>query len=168
MATPIASSTRYINPEITLIYFVLEIDDKNAPSRSELDEGTDITCEVMEMSGFSVTSNQVETPDLCSRYTSQIPGRITAEDSSITFYADREGQAVQTLLPRNETGFIVILDQGEYTSASPRVMDVYPVTVMSQSKSRSVDGSSAASINVQFSITSEPAENVLVPVGDEE
>lgn len=163
-ATPIVSSVRYINPEVTKVYFVPVIADKSAPSREELDAGTDISCEIMEMSGFSVTSNQVETPDLCSRYTSTIPGRITAEDSSITFYADRDGTAVQTLLPRNEEGFIVILDQGDELG---KVMDVYPVTVMSQSKSRSVEGSAAASITIQFAITSEPAENVAVPADEE-
>lgn len=162
-ATPIASGIRYINVETTEIVYVPDIVDKAAPTRTELDAGTDVTCEVMEMSGFSTTSNQVETPDLCSRYTSSIPGRITAEDSSITFYADREGQAIQTLLPRNEEGFIVIYDTGDQEGANSEVMDVYPVTVMSSSKTRSVDGSSAASIVTQFSITSEPAENVLVP-----
>ncbi|MFW5418833.1 hypothetical protein J0910_19650 [Nocardiopsis sp. CNT-189] len=44
-------------------------------------------------------------------------------------------------------------------------MDVYPVRVASSGKMRSV-GDEAARIQVQFSILSEPAENVTIPGSD--
>ena len=159
-ATPITAASRYINPAVTKIYFCSTISNKAAPTRSELNAGTDLSREIQAIEGFLTTSEQVETPDLDTRFTGKIPGRISAEDSSITFYADQTGADARTLLPRDTTGFVVILDGGDVAT---RKMDVFPVKVSSVGKSRSVEGTDAATVQVQFAITSEPAENVTVP-----
>src|SRR5690554_4879036 len=98
-ATPLNPTTRYIPPGVRQYYFVPTIADKNAPTRTELDAGTDLTGEIAEVSGFQATSESVDTPDLLSRFTSRVPGRITADDSSITFYASQDSDDVRTLLP---------------------------------------------------------------------
>lgn len=159
-ATPIASTSRYINPDVTKIYFVASISDKTAPLRSELNAGTDLTREVNAIDGFTVTGDDVETPDMDSTFTSKIPGRTSADDSSITFYADVTGADARALLPRGTSGYVVILDGGDVTAS---LMDVYPIRVKSVGKPRSVDGTDAATVEIQFSITSEPAEDVAVP-----
>lgn len=159
-ATPIVASSRFINPETTSVYYCASISNKSAPTRSELNAGTDLSGEIQAIEGWMTTSEQVETPDLDSRFTGKIPGRITAEDSSITFYADSTGADARSLLPRDTSGFIVILDGGD---VSGRKMDVFPVKVSSVGKSRSVEGSDAATVQIQFSITAVPAEDVTVP-----
>lgn len=159
-ATPIAAPSKYINPGTTKYYFCSTISSKTAPTRSELNAGTDLTRAVMELEGFSTTTNQVETPDGDTRYTSTIPGRISAEDSSITFYADETGTDARALMPRDTNGFIVILDGGD---TAGRKMNVYPVRVGSVSIPRSIEGEDAASVVISYSITSEPAENVTIP-----
>lgn len=159
-ATPIASTTRYINPDTTKIYFCATISDKTAPTRSELNAGTDLTREVNAVSGWMTSSDQVETPDMDTKFTSKIPGRISADDSSITFYCDVTGADARALLPRDTTGFIVFLDGGDVTGS---LMDVFPVSVSSLGKARSVEGKDAATVEIQFSITSEPAEDVEIP-----
>lgn len=159
-ATPITASTRYINPATTKYYFCSTISNKAAPTRPELNAGTDLTREIQAIEGFMTSSEQVETPDADTRFTSTIPGRISAEDSSLTFYADNTGTDARSLLPRDTAGFIVVLDGGDVTG---RKMDVFPVRVSSVGKARSVEGSDAATVQVQFAITSEPAENVAVP-----
>lgn len=159
-ATPITQSTRYINPGTSKYYFCATISSKAAPTRIELNAGTDLTREVSAIEGWMTSSEQVNTPDADTRFTSTIPGRITAEGSSITFYADNTGTDVRSLLPRDTAGFIVILDGGD---VSGRKMDVFPIRVSSVGKARSVEGSEAATVQIQFSITSEPAENVTVP-----
>lgn len=158
-ATPISQTVRYINPGVTKIVYAPTVVDISAPTRAEIDAGTDLSREVAELTGWQVNSNQVPTPDLASTFTSNTPGRTTAEDSSLTFYADKTGDDVRALLPRGTDGFIIIMDGGD-VPASP--MDVYPIRVASNGKMRSV-GEEAARIQVQCSITSEPAEDVAVP-----
>lgn len=159
-ATPIASTTRYTNPGVTKIYFCTTISNKAAPTRSELNAGTDLSGEVNAISGFTTTGDDVETPDMNSTFTSKIPGRTSADDSSITFYADVTGADARALLPRGTNGYIVIMDGGDVVGS---LMDVYPIRVKSQGKPRSTDGKDPATVEIQMSITAEPAENVEIP-----
>lgn len=160
MATPpITASTRYFDVGTTKVYFVPSVASLSAPTRIEMNAGTDLSREVAEIDGWSVTSNQIQTPDFATRFVSQIAGRIEAADSSLTFYASENSVDVRALLPRDTDGFILWLDGGDVAANK---MDVFPVTVRSVSKMRSA-GSEAARIMVSFSITREPAENVTVP-----
>lgn len=157
-ATPIEKSTRFYTVGTTKVLFVPAMADYAAPTRGELDAGTDLTPEVAEFEGWSTTSEPIETPDMVSRFVSTIPGQITAEESSISFYASRTGQDARQLLPRDTTGFVVWMDAGDVEGGT---MDVYPVTVSSAPKIRSMEN--ATLIQVTFQITSEPAEDVDIP-----
>lgn len=159
-ATPIAASTRYINPETTVIYWCPSIATKTAPTRAELNAGTNLVGENSSSEGWNITSNQVPTPDMGNLFTGSIPGRLTAEDSSLSMYADVGGSDARTLMARNTAGFIVWLDGGDVAG---RKMDVFPVRVSSVGKTRSVEGEEAAMLTIAYSITSSPAENVTIP-----
>lgn len=158
MATPINASVRYYRRGITRVLWVPTIANKNAPTRSELDAGTALEAETGAMSGWQTTSSTVPTAALGSRFTPVVGGEITASDSSLTFWASKDGDDVRSLLVREATGFIVWMDEGDVPT---QTMDVYPVTVTSQAKVRELD--TAAQIMAQFAITSEPAENVEIP-----
>jgi hypothetical protein len=158
MATPINTSVRYYRRGITSVLWVPTIADKNSPTRAELDAGTSLEAETGAMGGWQTTSGTVPTPALGSRFTPVVGGEITAADSSLTFWASKDGDDVRSLLVREATGFIVWMDEGDVPT---QTMDVYPVTVTSQAKVRELD--QAAQIMCQFAITSEPAENVTIP-----
>ncbi|MDX3353892.1 hypothetical protein PV703_11340 [Streptomyces sp. ME01-24h] len=158
MATPINASIRYYRRGITKVLWVPTISNKAAPSRSELDAGTALEGETGAMGGWQTTSATVPTPALGSRFTPVVGGEITAADSSLTFWASRDGDDVRTLLTREASGYIVWMDEGDVEG---QTMDVFPVTVTSQTKVRELD--TAAQIMAQFAITSEPAENVEIP-----
>lgn len=161
MAAPaITASTRYTSRGTTKFYWVAAISNPAAPTRSELNAGIDLTPQVADRSGWSVSSTQIPTPDAASRYTSTIPGVIEAEDSSLTLYMDKEGVDARSIMPRDATGFIVILDGGDIAANK---MDIYPVTVTSHSKNREVQGDNADTLVISYAITSEPYENVAVP-----
>jgi hypothetical protein len=100
----------------------------------------------------------VDTPDLKSRFTSQIPGRVSAEASSLTFYADKGGDDVSQVLPRDTEGFIYFMDGGDVPGD---LADLFDVTVSSNSKTRSADG--AVVRVVSFAITAEPNEGLTIP-----
>lgn len=158
-ATPMAPTKRYFRPGITVIYWVETIVDKSAPTRLELDAGTDLSAEVAEIEGFQVTSETLETPDFGSRFASKIPGMITADDSALITYADNASDDIRVVLNRDDAGFVVIMDEGD---TSTNLMDIFPARVAAVPKLRA--RSDPAQIRVQFTITSEPAENVAIPV----
>jgi hypothetical protein len=156
----ITASTRYINPETTKIYWVPTIGSISAPSRAELNAGTNLVGENSASEGWSISAEQVATPDMGHLFTGSIPGRRTAEDSKLTMYASLNGVDARTLMPLGTAGYVVWLDGGDVAGY---LMDVFPVRVASLGKMRSVEGSDAATIEITFSITSAPAENVSIP-----
>ncbi|NYV72987.1 hypothetical protein [Streptomyces sp. UH6] len=158
MATPLQASVRYYRRAITKVLWVPTIANKNAPTRAELDAGTELSVEVGAMAGWQTTSETVPTPALGSRFTPVVGGAITAADSSLTFWASKDGDDIRQVLVREATGFVVWMDEGDVPA---QTMDVFPVTVTSQAKVRELDA--AAQIMIQVAITSEPAENVVIP-----
>lgn len=158
-ATPIAASTRHINKGVTKVVFATTVASVSAPTRANINAGTDLSDEIMELEGWNVESGSVGTPSLGSDFTGNIPGGTSAEDSSLTMYSDIGGADVRDLLPRGTNGFILIMYGGDVAG---RPMDVFPVRVGSTPKNTSVD-EEAATIKVTFSITSEPSEDVAIP-----
>lgn len=159
-ATPISSITKYTSRGTTKHYWVPAIADPAAPTRVELDAGTDLSPQVADATGWSVSSTTIPTPDEATRYTSTIPGVIEAETSTLVMYMDKEGVDARVLMPRDESGFICVMDGGDIAANK---FDVFPVTVTSVSKGRSVGGSEADRLTFTYAITDEPTENVTVP-----
>lgn len=158
-ATPMAPTVRYFRPGVTKILWVEVITNYLAPTRTQINAGVDLSAEVAEINGFQVTSGSVDTPDFGSRFTSKIPGTITADDSALITYADITSVDIRTVLARDDNGFIIIMDEGDVAT---RLMDVYPVRVASTPKLRPRED--PARIQVDFTITRVPAENVPIPV----
>ncbi|MEV8636513.1 hypothetical protein AB0395_33185 [Streptosporangium sp. NPDC051023] len=158
-ATPIVASTRYINPETTKVLWLPSVANKNAVTRAEINAGTDLTRELADNSGWVVTSNQSDAPDMGSKFTGKVSGRTTADDSSLSMYASKNGVDARSLMPRDTSGTVVWMDGGDVPG---QPMDVFPVTVSSVGKPRSV-GDEVARITFSYAITSAPAENVTIP-----
>ncbi|MFI6347254.1 hypothetical protein [Streptomyces sp. NPDC050560] len=158
MATPITPSVRYYRRGTTKVLWVPTIANIQTPTRSEIEAGTALESETGAMAGWQTTSATVPTAALGSRFTPTVPGEITAADSSLTFWASKDGEDVRQILVREAAGFVIWMDEGDTEDGT---MDVYPVTVTSQAKVRDMD--TAAQIMAQFAITSVPAENVAIP-----
>jgi hypothetical protein len=157
-ASAITSSTRYYRPGITQVNFLPAVANKAAPTRAEINAGTNLSPEVSAIDGWQPTSNFLDAPDLVSSFVPKVAGSQEAGDSSLTLYASSNSIDVRSLLPRGTTGFIVMFDESDTPT---RKCDVYPVTVGSQSKLR--DLGDVAQIQISFAITSAPAENVTIP-----
>jgi hypothetical protein len=157
-AGAIVTSTRYVRFGLTRVVYALTISNYLSPTRGEINAGTDLSGEVSEISGFQVTSGFVEAPDLLSPFTAKLAGRTTADDSSITMYASSNSIDVRGVLPRGTSGYLIWFDEGD---TAGRKMDIYPITVGSAAKDRSLEDPARIIINV--AITRTPAENVTVP-----
>lgn len=163
-ASPITATSgkRYIPPGVRQYYWVETIADYTAPTRAELDAGMDLSREVAEVSGFSVTSESVDAPDLGSRFNSKVPGMTSSEDSSISLYIATDGNDARTLLTRDSVGFVAVFPAGDDDGASgTKLMGVFPATVASQAINPAFDA--PATVAVSYTITNEPAQNILIP-----
>jgi hypothetical protein len=157
-ATPITETQRFFAPEVTQIIFVGTLADKTAPTRSEINGGKALQKECSAVDGFTVSSNLIDAPDYGSRFTSRNAGRTEVADSSLTFYQSQDTDDIRRDLPRGTTGYILIMWGGDVPT---QLMDVFPVEVTSVGKS--IPDSADADIQVQFAITSVPAEDVAIP-----
>lgn len=156
--SPLSATTRYIPPGVRKIYWVATIANYLSPTRAELNAGIDLSLEVAEVSGFTVTSDTTDTPDLSGRFVPVIAGRIKAESSSLSFYASSNSSDVRTVLPRDTVGYVVFLWEGD--TAGQR-MDVFPVKVTVSAPDGNMED--PEKINVSFAITKVPANNVVIP-----
>lgn len=156
--TQISAYNAFYQPGITKVYLVDTMADYTSPTRVELDAGLDVTRQVRSIDGWTVAADQIDRPDMASLFTSKIGGRTSADDSSLTIYAARNGVDVRSTLVQGYTGYVVFLDGGDVTGYK---MDVYPVLVISRPKQRG--DSDPLNIQYQFSITQPPAEDVAIP-----
>lgn len=157
-ATAIAAASRYFQPGTTKVLVLPSLASLTAgATRAEINAGTDVSGDVAAINGFTVTTAQIDTPDLGKRFTGRIPGRLTADDSSVTFYADVTGADVRTVLTRDLNTFIAIMDGGDVAG---RKADYFQVTVGSVGKVRDMED--APRLTVTFTIR-DFGENKTVP-----
>ena len=156
--TPLTATSRYIPPGTRKFYWVTTIATQASPTRAELNAGIDLTNEIAEIAGFSVTSASTEVPDLSGRFTGKIPGRIVADDSSMSFWASSTSADARSVLPRDTAGFMVVLPEGDIPTQK---MDVWPAKVSSCVVDTAIED--PAKINVAFTITKVPSQNVTIP-----
>lgn len=154
----LAPIQRFYQAGVIVINFCPAIANIAAPTRAELTAGTTFQKHVMAIEGFGVESEELETPDYGTRFTSKIEGRTAVSDSSLTIYAAKTGVDARNLFTRGTTGFLAFSDGGDVTGS---FMDIYPVRVIAAPKQRS--DSEPFVIRYQFSITDEPSENVAIP-----
>lgn len=155
---PLTATTRYIPPGTRKIYFVATIATYTAPTRTELNAGIDLSGEVESVTGFSVTGETVDTPDLSGRFVPVVAGRIKADPSTLVFYASTTSSDVRTVLPRDTIGYIVMLWEGDITGQK---MDIFPVRVTVCALDGNMEN--PEKVNVSFAITKVPANNVTIP-----
>jgi hypothetical protein len=158
--TPLNPTLRYIPPGVRKVYWAATIATQASPTAAEINAGIDLTNEIAEINGFQMSSDTADVPDLASRFTAQVPGRITAADSSITFYADSTSNDVRTVLPRDTAGFVLMLPEG---NTAGRKMDVWPVKVKTCAPDLGMED--PQKILVEFAVTKIASNNVTVPAG---
>lgn len=156
---PTLATSELYNEEFTgQIIWQSTLTDYTAPTRTEIDNGTNLTGEVVSGSGWGVDANIIQQPTWGATFSRQVPGRVTAQNSSITFTADKPGDDIRGVVSRGDTGYIIRCPGGDVTGY---LATVYPVTVVSVSQPFAAD--SASQIVVSFAITQIPAEDIVLP-----
>lgn len=154
---------RFMRKGTTKFYFVPTIAALAAPTVAEVTAGTHLSPQMAEVNGFTFSNSPIQTPDMNSRFVSQIPGEDSTDESSIVFYEDKSTNPIRTALAKDTNGFIVIFSGG-LAGATPAASDkceVWPVTVSSNARRYTADNS-AAQYEVKFATTSPPEQNATV------
>jgi hypothetical protein len=112
------------------------------------------------MDGWTVTNQEIETPNMADTYDSTIPGSDKADSSSFTFYEDEETATLEQTFAKGTTGYVVILRKGDVPANNS--MDVFPIRVASLSPQYTADNE-AAKFMATCSITSRPLQGAAVP-----
>lgn len=115
-----------------------------------------LTAALAAVTGFSQSQGDLPAGDWSSMQTPTVPGEVTTDASSMTFYLSKDGEDVREVLHTGDEGFVVIFDTGITADAK---CDVYPSTVKYGTKVRE----DVARITVPFSIGVGVQENVTVP-----
>lgn len=157
--TPINRTRRFISPEVTRFYWLDTVADINAPTRAELDAGQDMTDEIADATGWEVAADRVAVPDLGTRFTGRISGRVNPGDAQIAFYASEDTEDIRDVLARGDKGFVFIADGGDVEGQKARMFEV---EVSAVTPTVDVGGTEAARVMVDFSIIA-VSEEVTVP-----
>ena len=152
---------KYMRRGTSKFYFVPTIAASSMiPTRTELVTGTEFSEYIAAMDGWTVTNNEIDTPDMADTYDSTIPGSDKADTSSFTFYEDEVAADLEATFAKGTTGYVVILRKGDVPGNQS--MDVFPIRVASQSPQYTADNE-AAKFTVTCSITSRPLQGAAVP-----
>lgn len=155
--------SRYFRRGTTKIYFAPSVADVDAPTVTELTAGTELTCDIAEISGFAFQNSPIDVPDMCAEFVKKIPGEDTADDSEMTFYEDDTSNPLFTTLAKGSQGFVVFFPYG-VGGASPMIGDdceVWPVSVAKTTREWSA-GNDPARFMTTFTIVDVPGLNSVV------
>jgi hypothetical protein len=160
--TALASSVRFMQPGVTKVHWLPTIAAyPAAATRPEIAAGTELSGEVADLAGFSSKAEFIDTPDLSGAFIPKVAGRIKADDSSLTFYADKTSTDVRGTLHQGDAGFIVWMDGGDVATTGKMIM--FKVTVASVTEQRNIAGTEVMRILVDFAQTKAPSGLVAIP-----
>ena len=152
---------KYMRRGTSKFFFVPTIAASNMiPTRAELGAGTEFSEYIAAMDGWTVTNNEIETPNMADTYDSTIPGSDKADQSSFTFYEDEEEADLEQTFAKGTTGYVVILRKGDKPGNNS--MDVFPIRVATLSPQYTADNE-AAKFMATCSITDRPLQGAPVP-----
>lgn len=118
-----ATGGRFFRRGITKVWWVPTIASATLiPTAAEVNAGTDMTCDIAEISGFTFENQPIQTPDFCATFTPTIPGEDTAADSSFVFYEEKTTNPLQATLAKGTTGHVVVFFAG-IAGATPAAAD---------------------------------------------
>jgi hypothetical protein len=126
VATPLATLNPYIPLDVRKFYWVPTIASIAAPTRIELDAGTDLSPQVTDNAGWTVTSSTVASQSLVGAAL-KLPGPKELVDSSLTCRNSRTATDARSILLIQSpplTGFIVALPEGDTTGFKMNVFSV--------------------------------------------
>lgn len=115
------------------------------PTLTELQAGSDITADIVGVTGFTKTSNNLPVNRMNNLTTGMIPGRNSRDDSSFTLVADKDGADQRATFTEGLETFVVKLEDNFETGS---VMSVYSVRVSTVNQPSDLDNAATFTVNM--------------------
>ena len=129
MAAPdIGTTNRYVPASKRKFCWTPAIANTSAPTRAEINAGTNLSPQVANAAGWSGASEFKDAPDFGTRNVAQVPGLVKFAQSSLTMYQSSNSVDVRTILTRDLAGYMIVFLEGDVAGQK---MDVFTVTVAS-------------------------------------
>lgn len=123
---------KYAPPGKSEVHWVTTIADKDAPTTTELNAGTDLTAFVRNIPDLPRALNLVDVATLDSKYEKRQVGTRGGDSLTVEFLRDDDTDTAFTTLTEDTAGFLVLARKGLATAGTFAVgdeVDVYPSTV---------------------------------------
>lgn len=158
--TALAATVPYTKFSTTKYLWVPTIATQATPSLAEISAGKDLTLQITAVSGFDTTTASLDIQRAGTTFTGNLPGRKTANASSLTFLLSTAGPAVdvRSVITESALGYIVICNEGLTVGAA---MDIWPVRVGSVSTTQDIEA--VAMCVIQFYVYQDASKAVTVP-----
>lgn len=158
---------RLIPNERTKVHFVPDIADKDSPTISEIEGGTDVTGFLVTLEA-STTGDTVPTPSFDSLFETSISGTVSATFTA-EFYRDDEDDLAWETLTRGTNGYFVIARFGWSSAENDEPEDgddceVWPVRITTRS-AMALTNNESQRFNLEASVPVEPTEDATVASG---
>jgi hypothetical protein len=157
---------RYFDRKTSRIVFAPSVASKAAPTRAEINAGTVLgepgsaaAEAIAEVGGWLSRNNPIAVPDLNSDFDKTIPGTFSADNPTMTFYADKTARPIRTALAEGTFGYMICMWEGDVAA---RKCQVWPVRVAANNDMPSL-GNEAHRFEVQFAPEDAPEKNAVVP-----
>lgn len=157
----IPRSKRFVPRAVNKYIFcptVAAVDPAPAPTKAEMDGGTDLTNELFAVDGFSTSTTFVESSDVGTQFKGKLPAGAEAADATMTFNASQDGLDVRTILEEGQRGYMVIGLGGAEIADK---VDVYEVVIGSVDTPTAAD--ETAKVVVSIGVPSKPNKGYAVP-----
>ena len=137
------------------------IADPSAPTKTEIDTGTDITPDLASVD-TPLDGEATASPDLSSAFNKTVAGTYGAE-VTIEGYRDDTNDVLYPLFPRGTRGFLVVRRFGgsDVAMEVADVVDVFACRVVSRSNAP-LDRGSVQMFSTQMAVGQEPTEDVAI------
>jgi len=126
VATPISTVNPYLPLDNRKFYWVATIANIAAPSRVELDAGTDLSPQVVEATGWTVNGSTVASQSFVGAAV-KLVGPQELVDSTLVMRNSRTSTDARTILLVQRpalTGYIVVFPEGDVTAYKMNVFQV--------------------------------------------
>jgi len=107
-ATPLTPTLRYLPAGVRKYNWLTAVASTTAPTRAEINAGTDLTGEIAAVNGFEIVTPVIDVTAFGDLFSVQVPGIPVASDPcEIVFYASSSSADVRTVLPAGTAGFLL-------------------------------------------------------------
>lgn len=142
--------------------------NKAAPTRAEItagvvltEPGSDEAAGIAGIAGWSMSRDDIATPDAATDFAKTIPGVNSSEASSITFYDDDDDDTIREAQIDGTEGFMIRMPYGDVAA---KRCSVWPVRSKGVNDDADiVTASDAAKFTVGYSIIGIPEKDAVIP-----